>query len=367
MICREERTGGLLSANKITAVTENGYNFYIAEKEGKRVVIGGLPHESAEYNKAVKSADAVVLLTSKPEFNGGLLAALKENTDIAVYASPAGLRNIKEIINRDINEFIIKDSTELFGLHFIVTPNVHWVDTVMAVCDGTLFSGEMFSGFDGSAVGLKNYFDRVLSVNKPFVLSALDRLEKEDISAIYPAYGLTCPQGEVCISAEPHEVFAKYRSWAEDEKKVKPCAVVVYSSKYGFTKSLAECAINSLSGEFEVKVFDVSDGAYESAVYEINRADALVIGTNTINRNAPQGIWDVITRIDLVNKRRMPYFVFGSFGWAGDGIKLVDKTLTAMGMKAVVKPVEVLFKPTDDDFKKIEKAVEKTLAFMEII
>lgn len=343
----------------ITVVSENGYNFYIAETDGRSVVIGGLPHESEAYTQAVKTADALVLLTSKPEFNGGLCGALEQNPGISIYASPAGLRNIKEIINRDINENVIKDSTELFGIRFMVTPNLHWVDTVMALYGGVLFSGEMFSGFDGSAVGLKNYFDSVLAVNKPFVLSALDRLENEDVSYIYPSFGLTCPQGEVCISAEPHELFAKYREWADVPDNKKPCAVVVYSSRYGFTKSLAEHAEKELSKYFETEIFDADSCDCNTAAEKINKSDALVIGTRTINRNAPQGIWDIITRIDLVNKRRMPYFVCGSFGWAGDGIKLVDKTLTAMGMKAVSKPIEVLFKPTDDDFKKIEKAVLK--------
>ena len=37
----------------------------------------------------------------------------------------------------------------------------------------------------------------------------------------------------------------------------------------------------------------------------------------------------------------------------------MDKTLTAMALKPVSKPVEVLFNPTDEDFKKLEKAVAK--------
>lgn len=359
-ICREERTGGPLSVNKsnVTVVTENGYNFYVVESDGKNIVIGGIPHKSEKYTNSVKNADAVVLLTSKPEFNGGLCDALEINPDVPVYASPAGLRNIKEIVNRNINECIIKDSTELFGIRFIVTPNLDWVDTVMAIYNGILFSGEMFSGFDGSAVGLKNYFDAVLAVKKPFVLSALDRIENDSISKVYPAYGMTCPQGEVCISALPSELIEKYRIWGAEEKKDKSVAIV-YSSKYGFTKELAEYAYKALSEKFDTELFDVTGDDYQTAAEAVNRADALVLGTNTINRNAPQGIWNVITHMDLVNKRRMPYFVFGSFGWAGDGIKLADKTLTAMGMKAVSKPIEVLFKPNDDAFVKMDKAVGK--------
>ena len=58
----------------------------------------------------------------------------------------------------------------------------------------------------------------------------------------------------------------------------------------------------------------------------------------------------------------MPYFVFGSFGWAGDGIKLVDKTLSALGLKQASKPVEVLFRPKAEDLEKLKKATERLIS-----
>ena len=36
-----------------------------------------------------------------------------------------------------------------------------------------------------------------------------------------------------------------------------------------------------------------------------------------------------------------------------------------MGMKNVSKPVEVLFKPSDDDFVKMEKAIAKLIGYIE--
>ena len=43
----------------------------------------------------------------------------------------------------------------------------------------------------------------------------------------------------------------------------------------------------------------------------------------------------------------------------------IDKTLYNMGMKNVSKPVEVLFKPSDDDFAKMKKAIEKLVGFID--
>lgn len=353
-----------MSVNNICIHSKGGYSFYTLKLDGKKLVIGGVPDTHSEsYISAAGAADALVLLTSKPEFTGGLSEVLKIKPDIEIYASAAGLRNIKEIVNREINEKLVKDNMDLCGMRFFITPNLQWVDSFCAVYDGVLFSGELFCGFDGSAVGLKTEFDKRLSMNKDFVLSALDRLEGEKISAVYPALGMTCPQGSVCQSALPAELFDIYRKWCGSDNAEK--AVILYSSEYGFTKSLAERAAEILKEKTGVEIFDVNMTDTETVVNAVNSASMLAIGTNTINRNAPQEMWDVITRLDLVNQRGTPYFVFGSFGWAGDGIKLMDKTLEAMAMRRAAKPVEVLFRPTDEDFEKIGKAAEKLFAYYE--
>lgn len=363
LICSAERTGGLLSANKIcdniTQVCIEGYNIYKITADGKLFVIGGVPKQfSNEYIDAVKDADAIILLTSKPEFNGGLYGLLNLCPDIEIYASAAGLRNIKEIVNRNINEQLIKDRMEVCGIRFFVTPNLHWVDSVMAEFCGILFSGEAFSGYDGSETGLRSYYDRIISVNSGFVISAVNRLKTEGITAVCPSYG------QICNNAD--EVFEKYLSWSQPKQSAVKAAVL-FSSESGFTYELVQRAVQKLSLQCEVSVIDADSSQVTDAVTALNEASIIMIGTRTINRNAPKSVWDVVTGLDLVNKRNTPYVVFGSFGWAADGIVLIDKTLSAMGMKRVVKPIDVLFKPAEKDFLRIDKAVEQLLTEVTVV
>ena len=358
-----------MSANKIinniTVFEKNGYNFYSVQTEEKKYIIGGSPKGIEEvYTQEAEKADGLILLTSKPEFSNIPEQVFDLRPDIKIFASAAGLRNLKEIYNRSFNEELIKDNMNTDGISFFVMPNLHWVDTVMALFNGNLFSGEMFSGYDGSASGLKQWFEGRLKINKSFVLSALDRIEALEISKLCPSFGFVCPQGKECLEALPAEVFEKYRQWSLEKEKNCKTTAVIYASEYGFTKMLAQFAAEKLSGIFEVSLIDVRKTDILSAVKAVNDADMLLIGTNTVNRNAPQEIWQCITNLDLVNNRQKPYFVFGSFGWAGDGIKLIDKTLYAMGMKNVSKPVEVLFKPDDEDFVKMEKAIKKMIEYV---
>lgn len=364
LICREERTGGPLSANKInekiTVFKEDGYNFYSVVTQTGKYLIGGAPKGLEDiYINEANTATGIILLTSKPEFSDIPQAVFENRPDIKVFASSAGLRNLKEIFNHPFNEELIKDNMNTDGISFFILPNLHWVDSVMAEYNGVLFCGEMFGGYDGSALGLKEWFDSRLSVNKPFILSALERLSQLNITTLCPSFGLVCPQGNECMEALPIEVFNKYRQWSEVKEKERKSALIIYSSEYGFTKKLALFAQDKLKEQFEVSVINVKDADLQSVAIQMNEADVLLVGTNTINRNAPSEIWQCIIQLDLVNSRQKPYFVFGSFGWAGDGIKLIDKTLYNMGMKTASKPVEVLFNPNEDDFSKMEKAIAR--------
>lgn len=354
-----------MSAGNINVYKAGEYNFYTVETAGKRITIGGASENFSEsYIREAASSDAVILLTAKPEFTGGLERVLEIKPDIEVYATAAGLRNIKQTVNREINEQLIKDGMELGGIRFFITPNLSWVDSCMALYDGVLFSGEAFSGFEGSAADLKNEFDARLAVNKCFVLSAIERLEKESITAIYPAYGSTMPQGTVCMCALPEEVFKIYRKWCHTESHNKIKAAVIYSSRYGYTESLADRLIGRLGTAFDVSASD-ADKTENSVVTDmLNSADVILVGTDTINRNAPKRIWDAVTGMDMVNKKGTPYFVFGSYGWSGDGTKLIEKTLGTMGLRQIMKPVEVILKPDDADFEKLDKAAERIIAYV---
>lgn len=338
-----------MSANNITTHSVGEYNFYTVTGDEK-CIIGGVPQEYCEaYIEEAKDAAAIVLLTSKPEFCGGIREVIKHNPQIAIYATAAGLRNIKEIANCDINEKLIKDGGEAFGIKFLITPNVHWVDTACAVVGSAVFTGELFSGTDKC-----DYYKTRLAVNESFVVSAVERIKNENTEFVYPAYGDIC-KTECAIKL--------YESCFTEKKQSGTRAVVIYHSVYGFTKELAKCAEQAFSKECETVLINATTAETEQVLEEIQNADILAVGTSTQNRNAPQKIWDIVTGIDLVSKRAMPYFVFGSFGWAGDGTKLVDKTLCAMGMRRARKPLEVLFAPKEADFCDMEKAVDTVMEF----
>ena len=340
-----------MSADNIKEYSIGGYSFYTVDTDAKKYVIGGVPERYAdEYIKTAAAADAVVLLTANPEFSGSLSALLELKPDMEIYGGSAALRNIKEILNRPVNERLVKDNMTENGLLFMIAPGLHWVDTIMVRYDTALFSGQLFSG----GAEAERYYNERLAINRGFAAGALERIGNEEISVIYPAYG----------DAADADIIKKYRGYAaaaaENEKRL---AVIIYSSRFGYTEMLAKRAGAALEKSCAVEIYDAEKTDRARLTAAINAADMLAVGTRTEDRNAPGCIWDAVTGIDLMNRRGRPYFVFGSFAWAGDGIRLIDRALSAMGMRQAAKPVDVLLKPTEADMERIDKAAKALINF----
>lgn len=345
-------------SDNITQYTFGGVNFYSVTAGESHVMIGCAPENyGKEFADAARGADAVILLTSKLEYAAGLNVLINCRPDVVVYASPAGLRNIKEIVNADVNGFVIKEGMRcplIPELVFFVTPGISWVDTVTVSYNEILFSGELFSGND-TEQGFDGFYKETLAVNKGFVKTAAARLANKNIRLICPA------RGSVIVKSDVPSAMEKYILWSEQRIKENKKALVLYASRSGFTEFLARKAAARLEKEYEVSLVNAYEEQIREVSEKIDEADILLVGTHTINRNAPREIWNAVTGIDLINKREMEYLVFGSYAWAGDGIKLVDSALASMGMKRVSKPVEALFKPSADDVEKLFAAVDKFL------
>lgn len=112
------------------------------------------------------------------------------------------------------------------------------------------------------------------------------------------------------------------------------------------------------SCDFDVKEYDVAE-INDEMITALHSADALVFGTPTINRNAVKPVWDIISSIDLVNMKNKPCFVFGSYGWGGEGIQLVHNHLELLKLKPFEKPFGCIFNPSDEKLAELEDYTKK--------
>ena len=364
-------------------VSDNGtsYNSYIVQGE-KTAIIDGVPENlSDEFIKnieeilPIKNIDYIVCNHTEPDHSGSVRKVIEKNSDITVIGTIAAIKNLKEITNMTFNEMIAKDGEVLdLGkgkqLKFIITPNLNWPDTMMTyeLDEKVLFSCDVFGScfsednktFDYELTdsdkykkAQKDYYDTVMKPFGGFVSKAMEKISDLDISMLCTGCG-------PIITKDISDIIGKYGIWSKEYKENKKTLAVFYVSTYGYTRDMADMIADTASKQgFEVRVFDIQKSSAEEMCEALNSAYALAFGTPTVNRTAPEEVWNVISKLDMVNRKGTPYFVFGSYGWSGEALHYVHAYLNMLHLKPFDKPFANLLKLSDEKRNELKEYTKR--------
>lgn len=355
--------------NNIFNVGVKNCDAYLIKGAKAAIIDGADVNFAGEYIKnieeimPVSEIDYIVCNHTGAERSGSIERVLELNPDIEVIGTIAAIKNLKEITNSAFNEHVAKDGAELdLGdgkiLRFMITPNLPWPDTMMTYLksEKILFSCNAFStnrsvSEDDYEYNLKACFNSSISLFKPFVLKTTEKLSALDI-------GMICTGSGIIPEKYVREAIKKYAEWSRTVENEKKTAIIFYVSDSGYTAHMAKIIERTmLECGVDVKSFDITE-SYEVPEL-LNSADALVFGTPTINKNAAKPVWKIISELDLVNMKNTSCFVFGSYGWGGEGLYLVHNHLKLLRMKPFEKPFGCVFKPSSEDETELIKYTKR--------
>jgi flavorubredoxin len=101
---------------------------------------------------------------------------------------------------------------------------------------------------------------------------------------------------------------------------------------------------------FNVVVLRLCDMRDSDLRDELELADLVMIGISTINRDAPPQAWHALSLFSLVTPKAKIAAAFGSFGWSGEAVKLVEERLKGLRFKLPVPALTLRFTPTEENF-----------------
>ena len=318
----------------------NNFNSYLVCGE-KNIIIDTVPQglvneffdNLTEY-VSVDEIDYIVFTRTTPDCTGCLKEILLKNPLISVYATVAGLKNLKEIINSDFSENVIKNDAKLFDLKFVITPNLSWPDNCVIYLENEkiLFSGNLFCESPE-----RNFF------GMEFLKSAVERIKKLDIKEILPGYNKVC-------SINMYDDL----NCVQDQK-----IGVVYASTSGQTKALALAVLEEIieNGK-NCEIFDCDE---EINFSKLESCSAFVFGTPTINHNAKKSVLDVICSLNVIKNTDKKALVFGSYGWSGEGVNIVSVLLGNLKIRVNKKPYRCIFNPSADNLAELRNYVREFL------
>lgn len=352
--------------------THNGttYNSYVVQGEQKTALIDTVkaPFTDEFFAKVeevvgLDNIDLVVINHTEPDHSGALTRLLLKRPDLPVYCTRPAQNFLSQLMNVPFNAKVVNDGDEvdLGGrtLRFVLAPYLHWPDTMFTylVEDAILFSCDAFGAhycasklFDDEIPDFSKdfhfYFDCIMRPFKDKVRAAISKVDALEIEMLCPSHG---PIRRI----DPRAVIDSYRRWsALPPQQNKPRALMLTLSSHGNTHSMAAAMREELEKQgFNVVVLRMCEMRDSDVRDELELADLILIGTATINRDAPPQAWHALSLFSLVTPKAKIAAAFGSFGWSGEAVKLVEERLKGLRFKLPVPALTLRFAPTEDNLR----------------
>lgn len=308
----------------------------------------------------------IIVNHTEPDHSGNIMNLLKIAPKAVVVGSGNAIKYLKALYGDDFQYMTVKDGDIIdLGnkkLHVIAAPNLHWPDSIYTYLeeDKILFTCDSFGAhycheamYD-DLVGnydeaFKYYFDVILKPYNKFLLKAIEKIRPLDIQIIAPGHGpilRTHLKRIVALS----EKLSKEAFDLPNENRV----FIPYVSAYQNTSIMAEKIAEGIrmAGDIITDVCDVETMAMDVIEDKIARCKGIIIGSPTINQNIMLQIYQIFALINPIRDRDKLAATFGSFGWSGEGEKLIDSCLTNLKFKMYGNNIFVKFSPHDDVLNK---------------
>ncbi|MBP7497255.1 MAG: FprA family A-type flavoprotein [Bacteroidales bacterium] len=307
----------------------------------------------------------IIVNHTEPDHSGSLCKLLELAPKAKVVGSGNCIRYLKEIMNIDFKNIIVKDGDSLdLGnktLQFINAPNLHWPDSIYTylVEDKLLFSCDSFGAhycdenlFDDLSGNFdeefKYYFDVILKPYSRFMLKAIEKIKTLDIYCICPGHGAVLRKNW----KKYVELSAQYSQQALT-LPVRGRVFIAYVSAYDYTGRIARKIAEGVSSvnKASCELLDIEKTPVERLAAEIEQSEAYIIGSPTINQNTLLQIYQLFAFINPIRDHGKLAAAFGSFGWSGEAARIIEGCLLNLKLDIFQEKLSIRFNPSEEELK----------------
>jgi flavorubredoxin/flavin reductase (DIM6/NTAB) family NADH-FMN oxidoreductase RutF len=247
-------------------------------------------------------------------------------------------------------------------LTLIPTPTPRWPAMLMAFEQrtGLMMSGRFFAAHlcseafaeanrSSTEEDRRYYYDCLMAPMARQVEAVVDRLDELPIRTIAPGHG-------PAIATSWRSLLADYRRWGESQGRSGLTVTLLYASAYGNTAAIADALAQGVARSgVRVESINCEFAPSEQLIAAIRAGDALLIGSPTLGGHAPTPIVSALGTVLAEGDREKPVGVFGSFGWSGEAIDLLENKLRDGGFRFAFEPIRVKFSPDPATLRSLEE------------
>ncbi|MDH4945482.1 FprA family A-type flavoprotein [Sulfurimonas sp. C5] len=353
--------------------TANGttYNAYLLKTSEGVIIFDTVKEEfSEEFFEKVESVCSysdikyIIMHHLEPDHSGALPELTKRAPQAKVFISPMAQPMLKSIAKTKDMEFETVWTNKKLTLGnktitFLSTPNLHWPETMSSYLeeDKVLFSGDVFGShyFDSrifdDLVGdfdyaFKYYYDHIMRPFRSDVVKALNLYDKFDVDIICNLHG-------PIMRDKPQKYIERYREWSTkvDRLHGKKIISIFYVTSYKNTKDMAQSIFDGIESDTNLiaNIYDLTALDEQNMLTILEESTGILIGAPTINGDAPKPVWDLLSCMMLLEKKGKFGGCFGSYGWSGEAVEMIQHRLQALNFRMPLQPMKVKLIPTKDE------------------
>ncbi len=262
---------------------------------------------------------------------------------------------------------IIRQEQDLFintnyEIKLIPTPTPRWPGGLLAFEKqlGLLMSDKLFAAHictrqwaetnrSSTEEERRHFYDCLMAPMESQVANIVEKLEELEIKSIAPGHG-------PAIDTSWRSLLNDYRRWGEGPQQALLKVVLLFASAYGNTAAIADSLANGI-GKTGVRVesLNCEFTSPNELIKSIHEADAYLIGSPTLGGHAPTPIVAALGTLLAEGDREKPIGIFGSYGWSGEALDLLENKLRDGGFVFGFDPIKIKFSPDAAMVKALEE------------
>jgi len=307
--------------------------------------------------------DYIVMNHNEVDHSGALPELMREIPGTPIYCTKKGEAIIRGHYHQDWNFVNVKTGDTLpigaSTLTFIEAPMLHWPDTMFTYMSGEniLFSNDGFGQHFASESLFNDDVDEaamMYEAEKYFVnilnpYSTMVTKKVQQILAMNLPIDMICPSHGVIWKVNPMQIVEKYLLWADAYQENQ--ITLAYDTMWQSTRKMAEAiaeGIREADSTITVKLFNVAHEDKNDVLTEVFRSKAVLVGSPTINYGYSFAIAGLLEMMRGLKFKKKKAAAFGSYGWSGDAVKLMNERLTEAGFQLLDEGITTLWVPDDD-------------------
>jgi flavorubredoxin len=312
-----------------------------------------------------KKIDYLVVNHVEMDHSGSLPEVMKEIKPEKVICSKMGHKALlKHFHQEDWPYHIVTPGEEMSlgekTLNFLETRMLHWPDSMFTYIkeDQILFSSDAFGEhlatserFDDEVnqdvlmFEATKYYANILTLYSPLVKKLIAKVAEMElpIKMIAPDHG-------VIWRSNPGKIIDAYSRWCVHEGKGN--ALVIYDTMWHSTEMMAHAVADGLQDKgISYKLLNLQVNHRSDVMSDVLEASAIILGCPTLNNGLLPRMAGFLMYMRGLRPTNKIGAAFGSYGWSGEAVKLMNKSMLEMKFNMVHEGLKVQYVPEHTHLK----------------